>query len=57
MIPSTGNPASRAHRSWWVLILWPFPNLRTWAAFAAGIVVGELFLVLAVALAWVAIRL
>ena len=49
-------PASCASR-WLALLLWPFPNLRTWAAFVIGVVAGELLLVLAVALGWVVIRL
>ena len=46
-----------AHPPWWALLLWPFPNLRTWAAFAIGVVTGELLVVFAVALGWVVIRL
>ena len=46
-----------AHPPWWALLLWPFPNLRTWAAFAIGVVTGELLVVFAVALGCVVIRL
>lgn len=41
---------------WLALLLWPFPNLRTWAAFAIGVVTGEFVIVLLVAAGWMVIR-
>lgn len=60
-MPSDGGRPARAPllpwSRWLALLLWPFPNLRTWVAFAVGVVTGELLVVFAVALGWVVIRL
>ena len=51
-----GSCASARARRWLALVLWPFPNLRTWAAFAIGVVTGEFLIVLLVAAGWMVIR-
>ena len=47
---------NREHPPWWTLVLWPFPNLRTWVAFAVGVVTGEFVIVFLVAIGWMVIR-
>ncbi len=51
----SGRAGARATR-WLALVLWPFPNLRTWVAFAVGVVTGEFVIVFLVAIGWMVIR-
>lgn len=56
MTPGSTRMSARATR-WLALVLWPFPNLRTWVAFVIGVVTGEFVIVLLVAVGWAVIRL